>query len=138
MDSPPLPLSSKDVENLRLLEIFHYVAGAVGFLLACIPVIHLIVGIAIIMAPTSMNSHGEPPPAVVGWLFAGLAIVFILLGWTMAGCTIVSGRMIARRKRRMFSFVLGAILCMFFPFGTALGVFTIILLNKDSVKSLYA
>jgi len=37
----------------------------------------------------------------------------------------------------MFSFIFAAILCGLFPFGTVLGVFTIIVLSKDSVKKIY-
>ena len=128
---------TKDTEHLKLLEIFHYIVGGVAFLFACLPLIHLALGIAIIVAPESMGSNSQPAPAFVGYLFAGMAIVFILIGWTSAICTIASGRMIARRKRRMFSIVMGGILCVFFPFGTALGVFTIIILSRESVKSLY-
>jgi hypothetical protein len=37
----------------------------------------------------------------------------------------------------MFSFVMAAVMCMFVPFGTILGVFTIIVLSKESVLRLY-
>jgi hypothetical protein len=33
--------------------------------------------------------------------------------------------------------VIAALLCMFMPFGTVLGVFTIIVLVRDSVKALF-
>lgn len=137
-ETPLIPPLSKDEENLNLLAIFHYVVGALGFFLACFPLIHLAIGIAMIASPGVATRHNEPAPALVGYFFVGFAAVFILLGWTAAICTIISGRMIAKRKSRMFSFVMGAILCMFMPFGTVLGVFTLILLNKESVKSLYA
>jgi hypothetical protein len=134
---PPLP-SSSDVEHLNLLAIFHYVVGGIGFLLACFPLIHLAIGIAMIAAPGVATRHGDPATAIVGYVFAGVAAFFILIGWTAAVCTIISGRLIAKRRARTFSFVTGVFLCMFMPFGTVLGVFTIILLNKESVKALYA
>lgn len=52
-------------------------------------------------------------------------------------CTFISGRCLARRRNRLFSFVMAAFLCMFMPFGTVLGIFTIIVLSRESVKRLY-
>lgn len=138
MESPPVPTKSSDGENLNLLAIFHYVVGGIGFLLACFPMIHLFIGIVMIVGPGHALRNGGAGPAIIGYIFAGIATVLILLGWSMALCTLMSGRMIAKRKNRMFSFVVAAVLCIFFPFGTILGVFTIVLLNKETVKALYA
>ena len=135
---PPPPSVSTDAENLNLLAIFHYIVGAIGFLFACLPFIHVAIGLAMIAGPGMASRHNEPAPAIIGYFFAGIAAAFILAGWTVAICTVISGRMIAKRQHRMFSFVVGAILCLFMPFGTILGIFTIILLNKDSVKEVYA
>ena len=137
MENIPSPPPSRDAEHLNLLAVFHYVVGGIGFFFACFPLIHLFFGIAMITGALD-NHKGEAPPAFVGYFFVIIAAFFILMGWGAAACTVISGRLIAKRKRRMFSFVLGAILCVFMPFGTVLGVFTIIVLNKDSVKELYA
>ncbi|MBI1177162.1 hypothetical protein GC207_06945 [bacterium] len=132
----PTP-ANQDVANLNLLAVFHFVVGGLGFVCACIPLIHLAIGIAIIVAPDRVFKNSEPAPVLVGYLFVIVATLFILVGWTAAIFTAVSGWMIKKRRRRMFSFVMGAVLCIFFPFGTVLGVFTLILLNKESVKALY-
>jgi hypothetical protein len=44
---------------------------------------------------------------------------------------------IKKRKNRTFSFVVAAMNCLQFPFGTALGVFTFIVLARPTVKSSY-
>lgn len=138
MDAPPPPLPSPDEQHLNLLAIFHYVVGAIGFVFACFPLIHVVIGILMIVNPAAMAGPQQtPPPAFLGFLFAGIGVGLVLLGWAAAACTVISGRMLARRRHRMFSFVVAAILCMFAPFGTVLGVFTIIVLSKDSVKRLY-
>lgn len=128
----------KEREDLNLLAVFHYVVGGIGFLLACLPLLHLAIGLAMIAGPGIATRNSHPAPAVLGYLFAGLAAFFIVIGWAAAIGTIISGRFIAQRKHRMFSFVMGAILCLFMPIGTLLGVFTLILLNKESVKGLYS
>jgi len=38
----------------------------------------------------------------------------------------------------MFCFVVACIECLFMPFGTVLGAFTIIVLMRPSVKNLFA
>lgn len=59
------------------------------------------------------------------------------MGWAGAICTFISGRLLAKRRKRMFSFVMAALLCMFMPFGTVLGIFTIMVLSRESVQRLY-
>ena len=46
---------------------------------------------------------------------------------------IIAGRMMAKRRRRMFCLIVAAISCLFFPLGTLLGIFTILVLSRPSV-----
>jgi hypothetical protein len=131
---------TKDEQHLNLLATFHYVVGALMALFACLPLIHVTIGVLMVTNPQILNGDhdGNPPPAWFGYLFAGIGTLCVLFGWAAAICTFLSGRYLSRRKHRMFSFVVAAILCMFMPFGTVLGVFTIIALSKDSVQQLYS
>ncbi len=72
-----------------------------------------------------------------GWLFIITGSVFILIGQAIAILTILCGHFINKRKYYLFVFIVGCIECAFFPFGTVLGVFTIILLSKPKVKELF-
>lgn len=138
MTATPPTLPNKEVEHLRLLSLFHYILGGLGFLFACFPLIHVFLGVMMLVAPETMtNNNDAPPPAFVGYLFTGLGLLFVLFGWATAACTIFSGRKIAQRKHRLFSIIVAAVLCFFMPFGTILGVFTLIILTKDSVRRLY-
>jgi len=124
---------NKDEEHLRLLSIFHYVVGGIAGFFACFPVIHLIMGIAMLTG----SFKGGPPP-VIGLLFIMMALVIMTLGWTLAICLIVSGRYLARRKHYKFCFAIACVSCLLMPHGTVLGVFTIIVLMRPSVKELFA
>jgi hypothetical protein len=84
-----------------------------------------------------VNQHGEPPPPILGWIFIGLGSFGFLLGLTMAICILFAGVALAKRKRYMVAFVIGCIECLFMPFGTVLGVFTLIVLSRESVKTLF-
>jgi hypothetical protein len=64
----------------------------------------------------------------------------LLVCWAVGGLNIYSGRSIANRKRRVFSLVVAGIDCLVMcpiPLPLALGVFTIVVLMRDSVKRLY-
>jgi hypothetical protein len=127
----------QDEDHLRLLSIFHYVVGGLAALFALIPTIHLTLGLFIILAPQKFAGNGEGPPAFIGWIMVILASLFILLGLTVAGFIMASGRFLAQRRNYLFCLVMAGVECLFMPFGTVLGVFTIITLTRESVKKLF-
>lgn len=130
---------NNDEEQLKLLAIFHYVvAGLVG-LFSLIPIIHLILGLFIVFGARHMAAPGQPPPpAFLGYFFILIAVVFIVGGLILASCIFLAGRFLARRRHYQFCFVMAAVECLVMPFGTVLGVFSILALNRDSVKRLFA
>jgi hypothetical protein len=123
---------NQDEQYIKLLSVFHYVVGGLAAFFACIPLIHLTIGIAILVGAI------DDAPAFIGVLLVAVATVIISLGWTLAVCIIIAGRCLAKRKHYMFCLVMAAIACIFMPFGTVLGVFTIIVLMRPSVKELFA
>jgi hypothetical protein len=129
---------TRDEEHLRLLSIFHYVVAGLAALFALFPIFHLIFGLVMIFAPDKMF-HGkeESVPALIGWFFVIIAATFITLGWIFAAFVLTTGRFLARRKHHTFCLVMAAVECMFMPFGTVLGVFTIIVLMREPVKQLF-
>lgn len=126
---------TEDERHLDLLGIFHYVVGGFAALFALFPVFHLAIGIAMVLGKFSGGEN--PPPPAIGWIFIALAAAFMLVGWTLAAVLVVAGRRIRARRSRDFCFVVACVECIFMPFGTVLGIFTIIVLNKDSVKALF-
>ncbi|MCD4724655.1 MAG: hypothetical protein K8R63_07405 [Bacteroidales bacterium] len=91
-----------------------------------------------IVAPEAFESDGDAPPAFFGWFFVIFASAFIIAGFIFASMVITSGRFLSKRKHYMFCMVIAGIECLFMPFGTVLGVFTIIVLSRDSVKNMFA
>jgi hypothetical protein len=126
---------NKDLEHLRWLSIGFYVYAALTALFACFPFIHLFIGIA--MVTGSFESEKNPPPAAVGWIFIGAASIFILMGFALAICSFLAGKYLKQQTKYTFCFVMAVINCMFAPLGTLLGIFTIIVLLRDSVKPLF-
>jgi hypothetical protein len=129
---------NRDEEHLKLLSIFHYVVAGCAALFALFPVIYLIFGLVMLLAPASFAGNGSPPPAFVGWIFIIMGSVFIILGWTFAAFVFTAGRFLARRKHYTFCLVMAGVECLFMPFGTVLGVFSILVLIRETVKPLFA
>src|SRR5438132_5773700 len=135
METPTTPEEIRDAEHLKLLALFHYVVGGLMIAFSCIFFIHVAIGILMLTKPEMLNppnQHGPVMPAAFAWLFILLPGTFIIFSWIIGGLTILSGRRIATRRSRTFSIVVAAIDCLFVPFGTVLGVFTLIVLTRDS------
>jgi len=141
--------AARDAEHLRYLAIGHYVYGGLTMLCSSVFIVHVVIGILTIQNPAFLTPPAPPsrtglaaprpgpPPQVLGWLFAGVGSVAVLLGWTVGVCTIVSGRCVARRRARLFSLIMAGVNCMSAPLGTTLGVFTFIVLLRESVRATY-
>jgi hypothetical protein len=127
--------SNEDAQHLQLLAIFHYIVGGIMGLFGCIPVVHLSIGIA--MVTGHFDGHGNGPPPEFGWLFIVFGSFMIAIAWSVAIAILVAGRKLATRSGHLYCLVVAAVECAFFPIGTVLGVFTIIVLMRPSVKRLF-
>jgi hypothetical protein len=126
-----------DVQHLRYLTIGHYIGAAITALFACFPLIHLSIGLIFLIKPPEAQG-GEPFPAqLFGLMFALIGGALVLCGWAFAALIFIAGRSLAARKRHTFCVVVAALCCAFFPFGTALGVFTILVLTRPTVKAIF-
>jgi hypothetical protein len=131
---------NQDNEHLRLLSIFHYVVAGVAGFCSFFPLLYTVMGFVFVALSHHPQAHPaqEVPPAALGWVFVGLGIFLFLLGAVFAFVLAVAGRSLSRRKHYWFAFVVACIECIFVPFGTILGVFTIIVLSRQSVKTLFS
>jgi hypothetical protein len=127
---------NSDLEHLRLLSIFHYVVGGIASLFALFPIFHLAIGVGMV-AGRFPDPTEHRDMQLFGWLFVAMAAIWMLAAVTYAVCVILAGRFLARQVRYTFCFVIAALSCAFMPFGTILGVFTIVVLIRPSVKQLF-
>lgn len=134
----PRQTNSQDETHLDNLSVGHYVVGGLIALFACLPLLYFVIGLSLVMGGDSiMGEGGKEPPAAFGWIFAALGLALFLFGQAIALSLVLSGRFIKQRKNYLFSFILACIACAFVPLGTILGVFTILVLSRDSVKNAY-
>lgn len=128
-----------DTEHLRLLAIFHYVVGGLAVLFSFLPLFYTGMGVLFIYAARHDHAHpkAQAPPEVLGWIFVIFGCIFFLVALAVAVCIVLAGRDLARRRRYWFAFVVACLECMFMPFGTILGVFTLIVLSRETVKQMF-
>jgi hypothetical protein len=124
-----------DDQNLRILSIFHYVVAGVAAAFSLFPVFHIVLGAMMVLG--KLDDGPSAPPDIFGWFFIGIGLFLMLTGMTFAACYAFAGRCLSRRKHYMYCLVMAGVGCMFVPFGTVLGVFTIIELQKDTVRRLF-
>lgn len=127
---------SKDEEQLRVLSIFHYVVGALAAVFGFFPTFHLIMGLVFIAG--GIAEGGEAVVlSFMGFFFVLFALTFMLCAWSLAVVVILGGRYLSQRRHYRFCMFAGGAACLFMPFGTVLGVFTILVLNRTSVRELF-
>ena len=123
-----------DFENLKLLAIFHYVVAGMAGLFALFPIIHFVLGLTFMVS--GLDGTGFAGQAI-GCFFVVISGAWILGGLAYAGCMVAAGRYLAEQRNYRFCLVLAAVSCAFMPFGTVLGVFTILVLVKPEIKALF-
>lgn len=137
---PPLLPAQRttDQSHLKLLAVFHFVGSGLGVVGLGFIALHYVLMRSVFNNPDVWLQSDQPPPPP--GIFAFLQW-FYLLGvvWCVASAVLnlVSGFSLLKRKRRTFSLVVAGINCVHMPLGTVLGVFTIIVLLRDSVRVLY-
>lgn len=129
----------RDCEHIKLLAIFHFVFGGLAFAGIGFLCVHYAIMHAVFSNPDVWKAQPQtmPPKAFLDafiwfYLFMG---VLLLTGLVL---NVLSGFFLLQKRNRLFSLIVGGLNCLQIPFGTALGVFTILVLSRDSVRQLYA
>lgn len=129
-----------DKQNVKLLALFHYILAGITAFFACFPLIHVAIGIFMLAGGLlGKVSHGSsgPPSEIFGLFFILIGSFFVLCGWTLAIFIFIAGRKLSQMRNLTFCIIIAGVECIFMPFGTILGVFTIITLTRESVKELF-
>ncbi|MBT8036191.1 MAG: hypothetical protein KJO21_01485 [Verrucomicrobiae bacterium] len=134
-------LADQDADHLKTLSICYYVQAGLTALGASVPVIHLVMGVAMLtgsFTSPEVSPHDQEAMRMMGGFFVAIAMLVIILGWTLAVCNLLVARRIVRRKSRVLCLVTAGVNCLSIPLGTTLGVFTFIVLSRPSVAESFA
>jgi hypothetical protein len=128
----------KDNEHIRLLSVFHFVVSGLALFGMAFLCLHYFMMSSIFSNPEmwkAKDGAGAPKEFfdVFVWFYLFMGVMFAVA----CIANILSGLFLRQRKHRMFSLVVAGLDCVQIPFGTALGVFTIVVLLRDSVRESY-
>ncbi len=127
-------MSTSDKDTLHLLSIFHYIMAGIIALFACIPLLHFALGITMTVGGMAEQ---EPALGFMGAIFSGISGLIILLGWGLAVLVFLAGRNLDKQTKYQTCLFGAAVLCLFMPLGTILGVITLVTIQSDSVRELF-
>jgi Na+-driven multidrug efflux pump len=121
-----------------LPAIFHSIGAGLGLLGILFLLGHCAIMHAVFTNPKFLeNQKKNPPPeqifAIFNWFYVVMGVWFVGSGIL----NVISGLCLRARKGRTFSLVVTSINCLHIPLGTVLGVFTIVVLLRDSVRELH-
>jgi hypothetical protein len=131
-----------DAEHLRLLAIFHFVAAGLSLIGVLFSLLYLVLFEVLLANPevfaqSQQQQQQGPPPEQVMMFFRGFLVTFVIWFLVSAVGNLLSGTFMRTRRHRAFSMIVAGINCLHIPIGTTLGVFTFVVLGRDSVRKLY-
>ena len=143
--SLPLPASDKqqviDSEHIKLLAIFHFVVAGLALAGIGFVLLHYLIFSTVVSNPDLWKNTKNPSPFPVQEFFKIFIWFYLFAAFLLATAAILnllSGLFLRQRRHRTFSIIVAALDCLQIPFGTTLGVFTIIVLCRKSVCDSYA
>ena len=74
----------------------------------------------------------------MGYFIAAMGTMAVLGGWLIGGLTIYAGKCLKARKNYLFILIMAGVNAgLVMPLGTALGIFTFLILFRPTVKPLF-
>lgn len=135
MGDPTLAATQKqDADHLSLLVICWKVYAALAACGGCFGLIYVVLG-SVVATSTATAKAGEG--VVIGGAFAIVGIAIMAVTCSLGALFWLVSMRMAERKGLTLCTVMAAIVCINIPLGTALGVFSLIVLNRPSVKALF-
>ena len=132
-----------DLKHLRLLSIFYYVFAGFSLLggLLNILIFSFIRNIMleeIASQPDVDEAEVEQIIEMATTILFVTEVFSVCLSCLAAILSFLAARFLVRHVHRTFCLVIAFLACLNMPLGTILGVFTIAVLGRDSVKQLFA
>jgi hypothetical protein len=118
-----------DAEHLRLLRLGYFVAAAWNVFFVFFPLLYVAMGMAVFLLPDSSANDAR----WVGLVFAAIGGTISLLMAALTVMKFLTARALGQRRRRTLCLITAGISCLAFPYGTALGVATFVVLQRPTV-----
>lgn len=126
--------------DLKLLSIGYYIqAGIIGFYSLLVLGYAGFLSFFLTAASNEAERRGQGglPPGFASILTAVIGVLLVLL-IAYAVCMFLTGYWVARYRNRIFIYVMAALTCLGIPYGTVLGVFTFIAMQRPTARQLFS
>jgi hypothetical protein len=135
VQADPAAIRSKDEGDLNTLSILHYVWTA---LLGCstLGIVAYFLLIAGVVADSG-RGHGTGHEAAAAGIVLLIGVFIALFTVPVVVLHFVAAAGLKKHTRYILIMVMAGFTCLSFPLGTALGVWTFMVLGRPSVKALF-
>lgn len=130
----PVPFTAGDQSNLNVLGILHFIYAVLIGLGALVLLAAVALGAGFLASVDTAYPGGRFTTGTIVVILLCLAAVVVV----KACVVFYSGMSLRKARHHLFSQIVACICCLNFPLGTILGVFTLIVLSRPSVRALYA
>ncbi len=136
MDSPLIT-----AHDLRLLSAGYYIqAGIAAFytlmLLGYLSFVGVVLGNLARLSSEGKQPIPQLPPAVLSIVTAVLAVL-VGIACAYTACLFIAAYWLRRLRNMLFIQIMAALNCFAIPYGTVLGIFTFMVLQRPSAKQLF-
>jgi hypothetical protein len=126
-----------DQEHLRLLALFHCISGAITMAFSLMYGLWALFMFVVIPPQARGNINDAFTQQFMPLMMFGMFGIFCAFGIAYGIVEIVCGRFISKRRARIFTIIASVPRLIFMPYGTILTVFTLLVVDRPSVRFLY-
>lgn len=124
-----------DTEHLRLLRLGFFISAATNVIWVFFPLMYVVMGAFMLSGLLDDAKPSEAPPRVMGLVLVVIGLGISLIAAAFAVLKLLAAQAIGKRQRKGLIFTTAIISCLSLPWGTALGVLTLIVLSRPSVAA---
>jgi len=121
-----------DAEHLKLLRWGYFFSGAMTAFFSLFGLGYAAMGFMFVNFPVPDGQN--PPPEWFGLMFGIVGTVMAVLMWALAAAKLRVAKALRERTMRTFCIVVAVLTMLGIPFGTLLGILTLLVLGRPSVE----
>lgn len=130
--------AKQDDDQLALLSILWKIYAGVLSLITCFGLVYMSIGVFLgTMIGASPGSASKGEGLLVGGIFTFVGFLLIAISGAAVFFAWSVANNLKNRTAYTMCFVVACIVCLSFPIGTAIGVFTLVVLSRPTVKTAF-
>ncbi len=127
----------RDSEHLNILSIANIVLACIWGFAVIFPGIYALMGLVGMAVGAGLGGGEGTGIMVVSGMFSLVFGIFAIVGAAVVTVVAMSAHRLHHRRHYDFCFFVAILQCIMVPLGTVVGVFTLIVLNRPTVKAIF-